>query len=483
MAHTVQIKELLNGIKITETIDAQTVVRFLSLEGRPFLRSTNEDDAETYQIIDKVGEIYNLPALATEFVLIDLNESVYVPGDGAELIEYSFKIRSFRADPERDTFKVGTIETTANSVKINISEDGTNWARINGVFYEKYYPDTFNFTPVTTGQKILIIYAKPDAQTFYLAQGAESTEAVEPDYDGLFIARIIAGSAGEIVEENDNGYKVRSEDAWRTINNAAPMNIVLGNQPEGSFHLTGTEDITGFTTKMGKFMWPGRGMILYTEQAVTLKHQPQEPTTNAKYFTFAEDFTTKPDGWYILKEKASFIEVVELGGGSAEFPAGNPGDVLVKTADDVEFSDRLTVAENEIDAEVVNRAMADALKLDKPTTPNNVPARVINGDGSTSDKGDFQLSEQIEISTNQTAQNAWKGKEIWVTASCTLTIPAPSDLSAAWNIDILVFPSITLTLAITSGGTWLHTTPTPVTDAFFRIARRGSTTTFKTLGL
>lgn len=120
-----------------------------------------------------------------------------------------------------------------------------------------------------------------------------------------------------------------------------------------------------------------------------------------------------------------------------EFPAANPGDVLVRGAEDWEASPR----------------------------------------------GEFQLSEQIEISTSQTAQDTWKGKEIWVTASCTLTIPAPSTLSVAWNIDILVFPSVILTLAITSGGGWLHTTPTPVSDAFFRIARRGNTTTFKTLGL
>lgn len=371
MAHTVQIKELLNGIEVTETIDAETVVRFLSLEGRPFLRSTNEDDAETYQIIDKVGEIYNLPALATEFVLIDLNELVYVPGDGAELIEYSFKIRAFRGDPERDEAHTGIVETTSNSVKINLPEDGVNWAKINGSFYERYYPDTFNFTPVTTGQKILIIYAVPDAMPFRLAQGAESTEAVEPDYDGLFIARIIVGIAGEVVEENDNGYKVRSEDGWRTINNAAPAFISLGNNPAGSFQLTGSSDIQGFITKQGKFLWPGRGMILYTEHAVTLKHQPQEPTTNAKYFTFAEDFTTKPDGWYILKEKASFIEVVELGGGSAEFPAGSPGDVLVKGAENWEASPRLTAVEAEIDAEIVNRALADNVLQSQITTEKN----------------------------------------------------------------------------------------------------------------
>lgn len=154
-------------------------------------------------------------------------------------------------------------------------------------------------------------------------------------------------------------------------------------------------------------------------------------------------------------------------------------------ADIISWQEALNIHNLQIalDAEIVNRALEDNKKLNKPTAPNNVSTRVVNADNSTSDKGDFQLSEQIEISTSQTAQDAWKGKEIWVTASCTLTIPAPSALSAAWNIDILVFPSVTLTLAITSGGAWLHTTPGTVSDTFFRIARRGNTTTFKTLGL
>lgn len=163
----------------------------------------------------------------------------------------------------------------------------------------------------------------------------------------------------------------------------------------------------------------------------------------------------------------------------------------IAEANDRTFADgvldgKITTEKNRNDSQdsvIAGNTAAIALKLDKPLAPNNTTERLINADGSTSDKGDFQLSEQIEISTSQTAQDAWKGKEIWVTASCTLTIPAPSALSAAWNIDILVFPSVTLTLAITSGGTWLHTTPGTVSDAFFRIARRGNTTTFKTLGL
>lgn len=237
------------------------------------------------------------------------------------------------------------------------------------------------FRICSDGKSIDVTYDK-DGNRYSGADAADKANIDASNIDphiAAWRAKLIQEPEDPTEEETASAPHSRTEDGWRTINNVAPANIVLGNQPEGSFHLTGTGDITGFTTKMGKFMWPGRGMILYTEHAVTLKHQPQEPTTNAKYFTFAEDFTTKPDGWYILKEKAGMIEVVELGGGSADFPEGNPGDVLVKGATEWEASDRLTVAESEIDAEVVNRAAADltekneriaadALKVDKPTT-------------------------------------------------------------------------------------------------------------------
>ena len=212
MAHTVEIKEIENGVQITETIDTDIVVKLISYQSKPFLRTTNETDEETYQVIDKVGEIYNIPAIATDFIIIDKNDAVFIPADGIELIEYSKKIRAFRPDDEIDTFHIGNITTTSNSLTINLADDNVNWAYIDGSFYEKYYPDTFNFTPVTTGEKILIVYALPDSQVFHLAQGAESTEAVEPNYSGLFVARLLVTAAGIDVE-------IGFSDLWEAINN------------------------------------------------------------------------------------------------------------------------------------------------------------------------------------------------------------------------------------------------------------------------
>ena len=206
MAHQITIKEIVNGVEITETIDSQILISVLSYNAKPFFRSTNEEDVESFQIIDRIGEIYHLPALATEFTLIDINGNYFIPANGEELIEYSYKIRIFRPENEFDrVLNVGTVEATSNTVKVNIPSVGLpNSVLINGSVYENYYPSLFNFVAVVEFTKILIVYAKPDNTVFYLAQGVEALSAVEPDYDGLFVARLIVSVSGIVIEEGGN---------------------------------------------------------------------------------------------------------------------------------------------------------------------------------------------------------------------------------------------------------------------------------------
>ena len=206
MAHQIQIKELVNGIEITENLDGVVVVKLLSYNSRPFFRTTNEDDVESYQVLDTLGEIYHLPALANEFILIDLEGNYWQPDNGTELIEYSYKIRAFRPENEFDkVLNVGTVEATSNTVKVNIPSVGLpNSVLINGSVYENYYPSLFNFVAVVEFTKILIVYAKPDSTVFYLAQGVEALSAVEPDYEGLFVARLIVNVSGIVIEEGGN---------------------------------------------------------------------------------------------------------------------------------------------------------------------------------------------------------------------------------------------------------------------------------------
>ena len=207
--HRVKIEEIENGLRITETFDSDIVESFISFNARPFFRSTNETGVETYQVLDVIGEIYNIPALATDFILVDLKGTFYIPGNATELIEYSVKLKPFRSFYEQDmVLSIGEITADSSTVTVGLSSTGKNSVRINGSIYDRYILSDFPFIPVVEFQKILIVYAKPDNTVFYLAQGVEALSAVEPDYDGLFVARIIASIDGNIIEYPDNLLKI-----------------------------------------------------------------------------------------------------------------------------------------------------------------------------------------------------------------------------------------------------------------------------------
>ncbi|MCZ2084796.1 MAG: hypothetical protein LC112_11040 [Flavobacteriales bacterium] len=210
----VKIEELINGLKITETIGSNVVVRYVSSYGFPFIRSTNEE-GKTYQVVDSVGEIYNLPAVPSEFLLVNINGQSYTPSTGDELIEDSFHLKPFRKDDLEDkVISIGNVTATSSIAKLSLNISGVNFVFINGNLREKYVPDEFNFIPVTTGIKVLIIYAKDDSQIFHLAEGIEALEAVEPEYTGLLVSRIIVSSDGNEVEifGNPGDVWVKTED-------------------------------------------------------------------------------------------------------------------------------------------------------------------------------------------------------------------------------------------------------------------------------
>ncbi len=182
---------------------------------------------------------------------------------------------------------------------------------------------------------------------------------------------------------------------------------------------------------------------------------------------------------------------LDLGDSGAEFPEGVNGQILENDSTfpkGVKWSDRLTDAEIEIDAEIVNRAIADnalqeqittnansiTTKLDKPTSLERNTDFVVLGDSTTIPKRNFTRTEQVEVAGTVTAQESWKGKLIIVTSNCTITIP--STLSDFWGCEILTFAGATLNWAITSPHTWLFGTPSSVGEkSILTIAKRGST--------
>lgn len=362
MAHQIQIKELVNGIEITENLDGVIVVKMLSYNSRPFFRTTNETDEESYQVIDTLGEIYHLPALATEFVLIDLEDNYWIPEDGVELIQYSYKIRAFRPENEFDrVLSLGTIETTSNSVNVDIPGVGlTNSFLINGSIYELYYPSLFNFSPIVgTGgeQKILILYAKPDTTILYLAQGAEALEAVEPNYDGLFVARIIVNAEGQVVEEEDNKYKRTSSDGWRTYQIATndPFIVDMGNSYASSFAIDVLPGVTapkiGLVRQKGdnRSFWDGSPFFFRNISGIDIEFVEETYTNNIFTYKTFESNTLKA-------------------GLDKEFKLRNNVLTGLELTEPIDLSPY--ALNTDLDTEIVNRALADTNLQNQLNTAN-----------------------------------------------------------------------------------------------------------------
>ncbi len=402
MAHTVEIKEIINGVQITETIDGNIVEKLISHQSKPFLRTTNETDEETYQVLDIVGEIYNTPALATDFRIIDKNGNVFIPADGVELIEYSKKIRAFRPDADvNEVLAVGPITTTSNSVTLGLHASGTNAVRIDGLTYEKYYPDLFNFTPVTTGVKILIIYALPDAQVFHLVQGAEAAEAIEPELPAgaLFIRRIVVTTEGADVDpETLSGYIEKREAAWKSVVLTSAGNYSLPFSADdniSNFFITkkGTniQTITGIDkTSDADKSYNGREFLIfnYAGTDIILNSTSGNSSTQWLFLSLQTPITLKARQSARVKLRNGILYVIQSGG-SASFPeTGNNADVLVKDSavdGGVKWSNRLTNVETG--------------KLDKPPTDGSW---VITKSGSNITYTDASTFGQNIANTNLT---------------------------------------------------------------------------------
>lgn len=415
MAHTVKIQEIINGVQITETIDGNVVEKLISYQSKPFLRTTNESAEETYQVLDIVGEIYNTPALATDFRIIDKNDNVFIPANGVELIAYSLKIRAFRPDADiNEVLTIGAITTTTNSVTIGLHSSGTNAVRIDGLTYEKYYPDLFNFTPVTTGQKILIIHALPDAQVFHLAQGAESTEAVEPAYSGLFVARLLVTDEGIDIVEAVSGFREKSVDNFVIYSLVSGDRILgIGSQMRLKVQSSGAIRIGGFYNEEDK---------IYNGCPISVRNDTPFPMEFYNAVDSSPEFMPiNPDDLpFSIKhgETANFAwrgnvaEIIKTGGGGAELPPGTDGQIYEidnSLPEKIKPSDRLTTAENEIDAEIVNRALADNALQSQITTEKN---RNDTQDGQIASEAikRIEITTTTSISTNTLGTVTGKGQ-------------------------------------------------------------------------
>lgn len=218
---------------------------------------------------------------------------------------------------------IGAVTATTNNVNLALHFSGVNRVYIGGENYYKITEDNFSFTPVTTGIKVLLIYALPDSQIFYLAEGIESTQAVEPTglpTNALLVARLIASTTGVIISIEDYNYKQKSDDTIETV-------ILTDDNPYWSFGSRTNYDIiaTGAVTSpiLAGFkyndstggIWNGKKSLIRNRTGLPLLlKKTTAPIDTLIYFTFKNNVTV-PDGKdvFIVYDNNNEVAIVEIG--------------------------------------------------------------------------------------------------------------------------------------------------------------------------
>ncbi|HRZ96039.1 MAG TPA: hypothetical protein P5084_00670 [Paludibacter sp.] len=271
---------------------------------------------------------------------------------------------------------IGDITATANKAYLALPPELKNEVIINGDSYSRTVPQQFPYTPVVADQKILIIEAQPDADVFHLVEGLEAPEAVEPAYTGLFIARLIVTTTGVLVETGNSTYKQKQESDWRYIDitdASAPITLALPFDTRGSFYLTKSPGV-GIPTIAGikktsiafagdQYFYGGREGLIFNATGGDVILNAVGVVDNSVFLISNRitPFTLKNNTGVKWKLRGSEIELLPSGGG-AELPPGTDGQIYEidnSLPEKIKPSDRLTAVENEIDAEIVNRTLAD----------------------------------------------------------------------------------------------------------------------------
>lgn len=395
---------------------------------------------------------------------------------------------------------IGTITATTTTLTLALHTSGVNSVLMSGVERSKTEGDDFTFAPVSAGKlKYVLLYALPDPQLFHIIEGVEGNEAIYPDLPpgALLIKAVLISEFGALLEDADGGYKPLAEDPWRNIviNSNAAVNIIVASSPSASFNVLVGAGVTApkiaaIKTKVKKNTRDGQEITFYNDSdtPLALLAGDYEETLVYTTFPFADNYEIKPRSFAKFKRKENKYHEL-AGGGSASFPEGAaPGDVLTEGTEGPEWSNRLTNAENEIDAEVVERALADnalqaqitaeknrndtqdgqitananaiSLKIDKPTilVPNTeyLVGLDLNGDSTKISAGDLSFTSAF-FTWNLTYMIPHSG-----TTYSTLKTGNPSLVGASSSPERLSkairFSSSGATIAFQRGGVMLIST-------------------------
>ena len=352
---------------------------------------------------------------------------------------------------------IGAITVTANNVHIAVHGSGKNTVRINGIILNRAFPDDLPFVPVTEGNKFLRIVARNEPGLFFLKQSAESDEPQEPSLDPgeVHVRLILITPTGAFIDPQVlNGFKEKSEDNWKTFfpNKLSIYNLTYSDTRDC---LSLDETIPSSVTKEIRTIQFSQETNRDVE--FTIKNNSAGPVVIQGFQTenlnkgFANEnlpFTIPTKGTVFAKYNhvKNVIEILKVG--SADFTFVT--DATLQGNGITGSPAGLSVAKN---AEIAG-------KLTKPA--ESTAEKVINADGTTTAKSDFESTKYVAVTLPATALEVWKGLIVYFSGSGALTIP--NSLSDGWTINGITELSTTLSLSLASGKTWRFGTPEAIPE-------------------
>lgn len=225
-------------------------------------------------------------------VLTDLNNDSGGSGTIQEIIAGDF-IRVDNTDPAKPkitalvgeeyvdkVLTIGTIEAiSVDEIEISLHSSGFNSVRLGGNVYSVNDVSLFTFTQVTNPDylKSLLIYALPDTTVFYMIQGVEGVEAVDPELPAgaLLVRRIIVSAEGEEVQPPDvSGLRAKFVDSWLTIfiNNENNYTVRLNKDSFHNFRVSGLSP----SPKIGGVIMPS-DLALYNGEPLMITNDTLYP--------------------------------------------------------------------------------------------------------------------------------------------------------------------------------------------------------------
>ena len=255
-----------------------------------------------------------------------------------------------------EIISLGDVSVVGNKTILAVHSSGQNKVRVKGQIIIRTFPNVWTITPIVAdGTKVLRGYAVKGEPDFFLAEGPELPEIVDPEIPegALELFKITLNLGGSTVVVPASGYKLKQESNWQNIaikSNASPVILDQPSDVRGSFYLTKSLGVGEITIEAIKrlssgtvakdYMYGGRELLLFNATGGNIIIDSSAATDPDSYF-FSDritPFTLKNDTGVLVKLRGDVIELL---------PSGSDPDLSPYALD------------TDLDAEIVNRALAD----------------------------------------------------------------------------------------------------------------------------